>query len=269
MIRVATRPQWVLFLLFVMVAAAIFAWLGKWQVERAVDAAKPVNIQSEIVKPLTQLTAPGVPIVDTAGAHMATVTGSQVPDSFTILTGRLNFGTAGYWVIGRVVTAGQGASAVSLPVAYGWASTQAQAEQAIVSLNAQAKTAHPATTFTGRFMPAEAPGVPNKGAPAAQQNTVAPAALINQWPGYQGSVYWGYLVENTAPAGLTQIESKPPVDENELNWLNIFYAVEWIVFAGFAFYIWWRLVRDAWEREEEEKAIAAGGTPENKPAGDQ
>lgn len=268
MIRVATRPRWVLFLLFVMAAAAIFAWLGKWQVERALEAAKPVNTQSELVAPLAQLTPPGVPIVDTAGAHMATVTGSQVPDSFTILTGRLNFGTAGYWVVGRVITAGQGASAVSLPVAYGWASTQTQAEQAIVSLNAQAKMAHPPMTYVGRFMPAEAPGVPSRGAPATQQNTLAPAALINQWPGYQGSVYWGYLVENTAPAGLSQIESKPPVDENELNWLNIFYAIEWMVFAGFAFYIWWRLVKDAHEREIEEKALEAAAQAEKTTSGD-
>ncbi|KZX22122.1 hypothetical protein [Rathayibacter tanaceti] len=37
-----------------------------------------------------------------------------------------------------------------------------------------------------------------------------------------------------------------------LNWLNVFYAIEWVVFAGFALYLWFRLVRDAWEREAEE-----------------
>lgn len=268
MIRVAARPQWVLFLLFVMVVAAAFAWLGKWQVERAVEAAKPVNTQSEIVVPLTQLTAPGVPIVDTAGAHMTTVTGVQVPDSFTILTGRLNFGTAGYWVVGRVITQGQAASAVSLPVAYGWAATPAQAEQALATLNAQALASQNMATYTGRFMPAEAPLAPGTGEPATLQQTLAPAALINQWPGYQGSVYWGYLIENTAPAGLAQIESKPPIDENEVNWLNIFYAIEWMVFAGFAFYIWWRLVKDAWEREQEIAALDAAQKPGNEPADD-
>lgn len=268
MIRVAARPQWVLFLLFVMAAAAVFAWLGKWQLERAIEAARPVNVETETVRPLTQLTEPGVPIVDTAGAHMATVTGAQVPNSFTILTGRLNFGTAGYWVVGRVITAGSGMRTVSLPVAYGWASTQQLAEQAIVRLNAQAQQTRPPTTFTGRFMPAEAPEAPGAAEPVTLQRTLAPAALINQWPGYQGSVYWGYLIENTAPAGLEVIESKPPVDENDLNWLNIFYALEWIVFAGFAFYIWWRLVRDAWEREQEIAVITAAEKPGNKPASD-
>jgi hypothetical protein len=37
-----------------------------------------------------------------------------------------------------------------------------------------------------------------------------------------------------------------------VNWLNIFYAAEWAIFAGFAFYLWYRLAKDAWEREVEE-----------------
>ncbi len=39
-----------------------------------------------------------------------------------------------------------------------------------------------------------------------------------------------------------------------LNLLNVFYAVEWVLFAGFAIYLWYRLVRDAVERAEEEEA---------------
>ena len=36
----------------------------------------------------------------------------------------------------------------------------------------------------------------------------------------------------------------------QLNWLNIFYAAEWAVFAIFAIVIWYRTVRDAWTREQ-------------------
>jgi surfeit locus 1 family protein len=38
----------------------------------------------------------------------------------------------------------------------------------------------------------------------------------------------------------------------QFNWLNVFYAIEWVVFAGFAVFLWFRLVRDAFEREHEE-----------------
>jgi hypothetical protein len=42
-----------------------------------------------------------------------------------------------------------------------------------------------------------------------------------------------------------------------VNLLNVFYAIEWVVFAGFAIFLWYRLVRDTWEREQEEAAEAA------------
>ncbi|WP_317451759.1 hypothetical protein [Microbacterium sp. NIBRBAC000506063] len=61
------------------------------------------------------------------------------------------------------------------------------------------------------------------------------------------------------PAGLVDISSPPPTEGSTVNWLNIFYAVEWAIFAGFAFYMWYRLARDSWEREVEdfEEARAA------------
>jgi len=37
----------------------------------------------------------------------------------------------------------------------------------------------------------------------------------------------------------------------------VFYAIEWVVFAGFAFFLWYRLVKDARQREIEEAAAAA------------
>jgi surfeit locus 1 family protein len=55
-----------------------------------------------------------------------------------------------------------------------------------------------------------------------------------------------------------RIDSPKPSSDVEVNLLNIFYAVEWVVFAGFAIFLWYRLVRDAWEREQDESADAAG-----------
>jgi hypothetical protein len=64
-------------------------------------------------------------------------------------------------------------------------------------------------------------------------------------------VYASYVVQRGAPDGLTQIDSPPPIAQTELNWLNIFYAAEWIIFAGFAVFLWYRLVKDAKQREDE------------------
>ena len=251
MIKTALRPKWVLFLLFVMALAAAFAWLGQWQLERAIEAAQPVDTESEIVVPLEGLLVPGMPSTDKSGGHMAEITGTLVPDAYTQLSGRLNQGQAGYWVVGRLITAPE----TSLPVALGWTASQDDADAVVAKLSALPQ-AEP-TVWTGRFMPTEAPDLPGTSEDPLTESTLSVASLVNQWPDYSGTVYSGYLIAQTAPAGLVTIDSIAPMNEGSVNWLNIFYAIEWTVFAGFAFYIWWRMVRDAYLREQDELEQAA------------
>ena len=47
-----------------------------------------------------------------------------------------------------------------------------------------------------------------------------------------------------------QIGPQPPAQQ--VNWLNLFYSLEWVVFAGFALFIWWRLVKDDYQRDLED-----------------
>jgi surfeit locus 1 family protein len=251
MLRTALKLRWIAFLLFVMAAAAAFAWLGQWQLERAILAAQPVDAQSEVIKPLVELQVPGAPISEVAGGHMTEVTGYFAPESFTLLFGRLNYDEPGYWVVGRLIT-----PEASLPVALGWTDSLDQAMAIQAELNT-APVEAAAATLTGRFMPTEAPNVPEGDDGPFVETTLSVASLINIWPDFSGPVYEAYLVADVAPAGLDVIQSVPPKNEGSVNWLNIFYAVEWIVFAGFAFFIWWRLVKDAYEREIEEQELAA------------
>ena len=83
---------------------------------------------------------------------------------------------------------------------------------------------------------------------------MSPAALVNIWTalGPDTDIYGGYVIAESAPAGLDVIDAPEPDRSVELNWLNIFYAVEWVIFAGFAVFLWYRLAKDAWEREKEE-----------------
>ena len=48
------------------------------------------------------------------------------------------------------------------------------------------------------------------------------------------------------------IDAPMPAREVEVNFLNLFYALEWVLFAGAAVFMWWRLVKDAVERERDE-----------------
>jgi hypothetical protein len=33
-------------------------------------------------------------------------------------------------------------------------------------------------------------------------------------------------------------------EAEKINWLSAFYFLEWMLFAGFAVFLWWRLVKD-------------------------
>ena len=221
--------------------------MGQWQLERAIIASQPIDAETETIIPLVELQVPGIAPSEQASGHMTEVTGYLSPDSYTVLTGRLNYGGAGYWLVGRFIT-----DEGYLPIALGWAADEADVLAVREELTESAVT-EPAVV-TGRFMPTEAPVVPEGDQGPFVESTLSVASLVNLWPDFAGPVYEGYLVADVAPDGLDVIESIPPMNEGSINWLNIFYAVEWIVFAGFAFFIWWRLVKDAYERELEEKA---------------
>lgn len=51
---------------------------------------------------------------------------------------------------------------------------------------------------------------------------------------------------------LRLISTRAPAPAETLNLLNLFYAIEWVVFAAFAFYFWYRYTKDVYLRELEE-----------------
>jgi cytochrome oxidase assembly protein ShyY1 len=245
------RPRWVLALLLALAVAAGFALLGQWQLERALASGVVVERQTEHTLPLATVIGPGAEVPDTAIGQKVRVTGRYVPGDDRLVQGRVNHGEQGYWVVSHLVT-----DAGSIPVARGWVKDRADAEAAIASL---ATDAAASVSVEGRFLPSEAPVVPPEGADPHAMTTLSVAALINLWtPTGSPDVYLGYIVSSSPPAGLEAISSPPPEQPFSLNWLNIFYAAEWAVFAGFAVFLWYRLVRDAVEREEEEAALGEG-----------
>jgi surfeit locus 1 family protein len=256
MIRMMRRPRWIAALLLALAVAAAFALLGQWQLERAISTGQVVERTTETVQPLTDTVSPDGPTEQVAEGQLVDTTGSFVPGDEQIITGRLNAGESGYWVVSHFVTA-EGAS---IAVARGWTADADQADAVRERLATEMSIAS-LQPLTGRFLSSEAPAVPDEDADPHTMTTVSTAALINLWANWDDqSVYQGYIVDSVAPDGLTLIDSPEPEVEVPLNWLNIFYALEWVVFAGFAVFLWYRLVRDAWERETEEAELAAQAT---------
>jgi surfeit locus 1 family protein len=253
MLQMMLRPRWVLALLLALGIAAGFALLGQWQLERAVEQAVVVERPTEEVLPFADVAAPDVPTEQAATGQRVQVTGSFVPGDTVVIEGRLNDGVSGYWVVAHLEVTD--AAPGGLPVALGWAADLDTAREAADRFDARAAGE---STVIGRFLPSEAPVAPDEDADPLSMTTVAVAQLINVWADYDDRpVYFGYVTAAEPAAGLEAISSPPPEESVELNWLNVFYAVEWAVFAGFAVFLWYRLVRDAVERERDEAEAAA------------
>jgi len=243
------RPRWIGALVFALLLAAGFAWLGQWQLERAVESGKAVEAPSETVLPLADVAGPSSPLRDVAVGQLVEFTGTFVPEDYQLLHDRLNKGRSGWWVVGHVNLERDGRP-VALAVARGWAPDKASAQAAVERLSRQADT--DPQRIVGRILPDEQPEAPTDKKDPTAMRTLGVGALYNLWTGVDGMpVYAAYVVERGAPAGLVQIYSPPPIAQTELNWLNIFYAAEWIIFAGFAVFLWYRLVKDAKQREDE------------------
>ncbi|MDR6906747.1 cytochrome oxidase assembly protein ShyY1 [Agromyces sp. 3263] len=252
------RPRWVLALLLALGIAAAFALLGQWQLERAVEQAVVVERPTEEVRPLADVAQPDGPTLQASTGQRVEVSGTFVPGDTVVVEGRLNDGVMGYWPVAHLEVTD--ATPGGLPVALGWTDDLDTAREAAARFDADV-AAGDEVTVVGRFLPSEAPIAPEDDQDPLAIRSVAVAQLINVWTDYDDRpVYFAYVTAAEPIAGLDAISSPPPEESVELNWLNIFYAVEWAVFAGFAIFLWYRLVRDAVERERDEAAEAEEAT---------
>ena len=103
--------------------------------------------------------------------------------------------------------------------------------------------------FTGRYLATEPPA--DDDFENGRADTVSVAALINQWAGRPRRRLWRLRRLRRGTRRARRSSTRAARLRGGLNWLNIFYAIEWVIFAGFAVFLWCRLVRDEWEREQE------------------
>jgi surfeit locus 1 family protein len=263
--EVMLRPQWIGMLLLCLVVAGVFAWLGQWQLSRAIDTDPPPAGATEQVRPLEDVVVPGEYLGEPLVGQRVITTGTWVPGDFLIVSSRFNDGAEGYWVTGQLRVDGT-ETPTSIAVAIGWAPTAEDAVAAVEQLEADAESRDAGPVeVTGRLISDEGPSLPGKNADPQAMTRMSPAVLLGRWHDVeQLEVYRPYLASAEASGGLDDISSPAPDELSTVNWLNIFYAAEWAVFAGFAFYLWYRLARDAWEKEvediEDAAAEGAGGS---------
>ncbi|GGC85592.1 SURF1-like protein [Tersicoccus solisilvae] len=255
MLRTALKPRWIAALLLALAVSTVFVLLSQWQFSRSAETGPPPPTQTEQVKPLVDVAPPARELTTPEVDHRVSMSGRYLPGQRVFVAGRLENGDRGYWVVepfevaGAPAVAGWSGAATVIPVARGWVADPADA----------GPTPDGTLAVTGRLLPAEAPRTGDTG-PADQVGALAPSQLVNRW---DRPSWAGFVTADTETRGGTEVgaraagsgmrgitTSAQPTD-TPVNWLNIFYAVEWVVFAGFAIYLWWRLVADDHQRSLE------------------
>lgn len=232
MLRVMLRPRWIAALFAALFVAAVFAALGQWQLERSIVEATVVERDTENAVTLETIATPQQVISTDASGRMVTVSCVFAAGDDVVVQQRRSAEGSGNWLVRHCVTE----AGASLAVVVGW--SPERIETALIGGSE--------TPLLGRYVPTESPQQTDFR--AGERSAVAVAELLNLWED-PGPVYGGYLVLAQAPTGLLTIGTEAPPSKRQLNWLNLFYAAEWAVFALFALYLWFRLVKDVWERE--------------------
>ena len=240
--RLALTPKWIGALLLALAVAAAFALLGQWQLERSFREVGTQNPSptASVAKPIDEVVTAGKPL--TAGADGTRVSFEIMLDTKNsfVVANRQQDGELGYWLIANSRTV-EGAS---LTLALGFTPDLATAENArtklVGSIQAQAFLPH-----SGAFLATEAPLRQDPAHPHLLQS-LSIAQLVNLYSPESPLVsYPGFVALDQQLTELELIDIGAKAATLEVNYLNIFYAVEWALFAGFAVFLWWRLVKDA------------------------
>lgn len=264
--KTALKPRWIAGFIFAIAISGVFVLLSQWQFGRSTQPEVSVNPATEQVRPLTRTLEPGNFFHGTDADQMVSAQGTYDPAKQVLVPGRLHGGKTGYWVVSAFAVDGapvlSGAAATTrtwIPVARGWVADPTQA----------AAPPSGVIELTGRLLPSEAP-VAGRAALPGQATAVSVAELINYWsvssyPGFiaaTAEVAEGVDVSAAAvPGNLLPLNIGPQPPAQQINWLNLFYSLEWVVFAGFALFIWWRLVKDDYHRDLEEGLEEDGQQP--------
>lgn len=271
LLRLALTPRWIAGLLLAVAFATGFMMLSRWQLGAADQGQIIADPAKEHARELTEVVTPLSPVFAEEADSKVIAHGHYDLDSVVIIESRVHDGRQGWWSVARFIPDEQPEAAegsvgepYSIGVARWWAEEPEQA--------AAAQVPEGELWLAGRLVANEAP-VPLKDGPeridaAPVIGSAATAQLTNVWdaPLYAGIVTAEAeagerseaLAEDetvrpeAAPQnpgeGLEEITTRQVTDES-LDWLNVFYAVEWLVFAGFAFYLWGRMLVDARRRE--------------------
>ncbi|WGW12871.1 SURF1 family cytochrome oxidase biogenesis protein [Saxibacter everestensis] len=262
MLKVALRGKWIWALVLALVLASGFAFLANWQFSRAQERSQQVETaDTETVRPFLDVVQPQQMLPSTKADQMVSLSGHYNPEQQVVVPGREQGSDTGFWVVTMFVPDGaewpghtDDERDVAIPVVRGWTASEDEAMASVAS-------AEP-VMMTARLTPTESPE-PADSLPKGQVATLSTAQLINDfdvlsYPAFLLPTQQEGAGASAATSGLEPVPAPAP-QPGGINLQSLFYGIEWVVFALFALYIWWRMVRDVYQREQETALMADNG----------
>lgn len=271
MSKAALKPEKILLLLVFIAAAFVCGRLGVWQLDRAYERANLAQQhaleEAENQQPaaLADVLLPQATFGGSLVGKRVEVTGTYEPENQFLVNDRIINGQTGFLVLDSLLVTEDGSGGASweglsgnprMPVLRGWIPANAVDVNGAITEEWARKVAVPegSVDLVGWLQASES--TLTVSLPQGQTNSVSSAALANEWG---NPIYGGYLVpQESVPADSSEIVPlpRPSIEGSEgLNVQNVFYALQWWLFGGFAVILWLRLVRDDAKRAALEKPV--------------
>jgi len=269
LLRTALKPRWIGFFLLTLAVASVFVLLTRWQFEQSVADQPRSHAETETPVALTDHYDPGVAMAGDQADQMVTFSGQVDPTTSVQVESRVHENDeVGLWLVSSASVDGA-PDDYRIPVVWGWIPEQIEATaEEVTDLfeTSVGVAANDVIEFEGRLIPGEGP-TPNTNHFIEPKRTqmLATAELVNLW---DQNLYAGYVVAETftvngtehtvsGDTGVEAVATAPQPEEAQVAWLNVFYAVEWFIFAIFSLYLWWRFVRDDYLKDKREAELDA------------
>lgn len=218
-------------------AALLGAWqYDAWQARRAAAAS---DLTSADPVPLASVLGPDAPFPGDRVGQPVFLEGTWLPDATVFVSGRERAGRVGYWTVTPLATP----AGAAIPVVRGWVAEPAAAPPPPTG----------AAELIGWLQPPQGTGERD---PDPTDDVVPQLRVADLIQRVNEDLYGAYAVvvppdrapsttvndgtAGLAPATLDQLPEAGAFTAAR----NLFYAVEWWFFGGFAVFIWWRYLRD-------------------------
>ena len=251
MLRVALRPRFLGMLALMVAATVVCGLLATWQWDRAHQVLTDQAAEPAQLGDIRGVLEVGDPVTNEIAGETVTATGSFVPGEQLLVPGRNVEGTEAVLVISSLLVELDDGTSARLPVARGWlpaaevTDADGRIDPALVPAAPQGEI-----EISGRLEASEAA---SGGVEGSVVREIATPLLVNEWG---APMYAGYVSLDEPVGALRALPAAESDFSRGLNWQNIGYSFQWVIFGGFFLFLWWRSVRATYLDEAAERREA-------------